>query len=510
MKETDVCTIRRTGMVSMFVLILLFAAPLSGQFSLISTSPSHGTTGVDTLATLSLTFNAPVDTTARFAYPGEFFLSLFFFPDSLVGEPDTITLSSDLKTVTIQGLHLAPETNYLFVIVDGVSLAGDSLDQPYPFLISTGPALPNGMVSGAVNYPGSSAEGSMVFFFERNPLEPGGGGTIRNGAVVGGSSGSYSADFMPGGTYWLVALQNFAIDETGEFAFIPGSAIGFYDPDGDAAPDSIIVPPGGQLSGINITLGSMDAVYARHNFPAILTLAHAWAGDAYPVAVYGDVEAEGNSYYWEYWFYSPLSAHFRSWVSFGEVVLQALSDSTLSTTLPLQQGWVDSDVAMAAAEAAGGSAYRSNNQDVSSDAALLRWYWGQPVKTIWLITYYSSTSAPLQLIIDALSGTPVGLEGAKPEMLPKEVALYPNYPNPFNPATTIRFALPEAMEVTAGIYNIAGQLVRTLFTGRRTAGVHSLMWDGTDDNGQPLASGIYLCRLQAGTHSAVRKMVLVR
>lgn len=510
MRRTDVSMIRRTVLVSGLLLILLFAAPLFGQFSLLSTTPPHGTAGVDTLATLSLTFNAPLDTTARFAYPGEFFLSLIFFPDSLVGDPDTITVSSDLKTVTIQGLHLAPETNYLFVIVDGVSQSGDSLDQPYPFLISTGPALPNGTVSGAVNYPGGTPESSMVFFFERNPLEPGGGGTIRNGAVAGGSSGGYSADFMPGGTYWPVALQNFAIDGTGEFEFIPGSAIGFYDPDGDAAPDSIIVPPGGQLSGIDITLGSMDAVYARHNFPAILALAHAWANDAYPVAIYGEVEADGSSYYWECWFYSPLTAHFRSWVSFGEVIVQALSDSTLSTTLPLQQGWVDSDVAMATAEAAGGSAYRSSNQNVSSDAALFRWYWGQPEKTIWLINYYSSTSPLLQLMIDALSGTIVGLETPNQAMLPKEMVLYPNYPNPFNPSTTIRFALPEALEVTLGIYNITGQLVRTLFSGRQAAGVHSMVWDGIDDNDRPAASGIYLCRLQAGGHSAIRKLVLVR
>jgi parallel beta-helix repeat protein len=85
-----------------------------------------------------------------------------------------------------------------------------------------------------------------------------------------------------------------------------------------------------------------------------------------------------------------------------------------------------------------------------------------------------------------------------------------NYPNPFNPSTTISFALPEAGEVTLRIFNTQGQLVRTLVSGMLSAGRHQKIWNGADDSGRPVASGIYYCQLQAGGFSKVMKMSLVQ
>ncbi len=89
-------------------------------------------------------------------------------------------------------------------------------------------------------------------------------------------------------------------------------------------------------------------------------------------------------------------------------------------------------------------------------------------------------------------------------------ALYPNFPNPFNPATTIRYALPRAEKVKLEIFNILGQRVKTLVNGREQAGVHRVKWDGTNNAGVPVASGVYLFRLEAGHFVLVRKMLLVR
>jgi parallel beta-helix repeat protein len=85
-----------------------------------------------------------------------------------------------------------------------------------------------------------------------------------------------------------------------------------------------------------------------------------------------------------------------------------------------------------------------------------------------------------------------------------------NYPNPFNPSTTIRFAVPQASQVTLQIYDIRGALVKTLVSGNLTAGRHQMVWDGVNASGQPVASGVYLYRIQAGSFLQTKLMLLVR
>jgi hypothetical protein len=97
-----------------------------------------------------------------------------------------------------------------------------------------------------------------------------------------------------------------------------------------------------------------------------------------------------------------------------------------------------------------------------------------------------------------------------PPVLPESFVLEQNYPNPFNPTTNIRFALPEAANVTLRVYNINGQLVRTLVSGSMDAAHHSIQWDGVNENGTQVASGIYIYRLQAGSFVQTRKMTLLK
>jgi hypothetical protein len=89
-------------------------------------------------------------------------------------------------------------------------------------------------------------------------------------------------------------------------------------------------------------------------------------------------------------------------------------------------------------------------------------------------------------------------------------AVEPNVPNPFVSGTRIRFALPEPSPVTVRIFNIEGRLVRTLLDGSVPAGRHSVEWNGRDDHGSRVASGLYLYRIDAGAESVRRKMVLLR
>jgi len=93
---------------------------------------------------------------------------------------------------------------------------------------------------------------------------------------------------------------------------------------------------------------------------------------------------------------------------------------------------------------------------------------------------------------------------------PEEFQLYQNYPNPFNPSTAIRFDLARPEKIDLALYNLAGQKVATLAQGHREAGAHTLRWDGRDENGRELASGVYLYRLQAGSQVETRKLLLLR
>ena len=90
------------------------------------------------------------------------------------------------------------------------------------------------------------------------------------------------------------------------------------------------------------------------------------------------------------------------------------------------------------------------------------------------------------------------------------MTLLPNYPNPFNPETEIRFHLGEASHVVVKIFNIIGEEVRTLADEPREMGYHRVHWDGKDKSGQAVASGTYLYQLRAGSFSQVKKMNLLR
>jgi hypothetical protein len=95
-------------------------------------------------------------------------------------------------------------------------------------------------------------------------------------------------------------------------------------------------------------------------------------------------------------------------------------------------------------------------------------------------------------------------------MLPDRFVLHQNYPNPFNPFTNIKFDLPHAAPVRLDIYNILGRRVKTLINDVYRAGFHSVIWNGTDDDGHSIASGVYFYRLTAGDRAATRKMVVLK
>ena len=103
----------------------------------------------------------------------------------------------------------------------------------------------------------------------------------------------------------------------------------------------------------------------------------------------------------------------------------------------------------------------------------------------------------------------VGLDESNSQ-LPTSYGLQQNYPNPFNPTTKISYALPERSEVSMIIYDIRGQTVIDLVRDNLTAGYYDIKWNGIDHSGNPVCTGVYFCRLQAGDYSKTIKMVYLR
>ena len=107
------------------------------------------------------------------------------------------------------------------------------------------------------------------------------------------------------------------------------------------------------------------------------------------------------------------------------------------------------------------------------------------------------------------------LENLLSSLIPEETALLRNYPNPFNPETWIPYQLAEPAEVTLTIYDMNGQLVRRLGLGHQAAGMYqsrsrAAYWDGRNQLGEPVASGLYFYTLTAAEFSATRRMLILK
>lgn len=130
----------------------------------------------------------------------------------------------------------------------------------------------------------------------------------------------------------------------------------------------------------------------------------------------------------------------------------------------------------------------------------VRYWW----KVIAMDTDSLTTESPVQTFV-------VGYVATEPEAaIPIKFGLHDNYPNPFNPTTTIRYDLPEPSQVHLTIYNQLGQPIRTLVSGEKSAGYQSVVWDGRNNAGQQVGTGIYFYQIRAGEFTQNRKMILLK
>ena len=133
---------------------------------------------------------------------------------------------------------------------------------------------------------------------------------------------------------------------------------------------------------------------------------------------------------------------------------------------------------------------------------------------------FKASGTPAASDLQLSEGVLVGVDGAldllarfevaNMDPLPDHYGLNRNMPNPFNPSTAIGYQLPEAGLVRLAIYNLLGQEVRVLVDERKEAGSFTATWDGNDELGRRVATGVYLYRIQAGDFSASKRMLLLK
>jgi len=139
-------------------------------------------------------------------------------------------------------------------------------------------------------------------------------------------------------------------------------------------------------------------------------------------------------------------------------------------------------------------------------------------RTVAVLPFSLANASGVSLTSVVIAGTDNKVIGSveatlsheQPEELPSKYALQQNYPNPFNPSTEIKFSVPQTSAVKLVVYNSLGQEVRTLFAGQVEQGTQVVRWDGRDNHGNTLASGMYIYRMTAGSFTQSYKMMLLK
>ncbi len=191
--------------------------------------------------------------------------------------------------------------------------------------------------------------------------------------------------------------------------------------------------------------------------------------------------------------------------------------STLASTVTdVSQGGSNIDAAewsVGAAPYAAGSGFAMSgafgSQTVAVSATVPALVVGAGAQKFWVRAHDTAGNwgpATAQSIV--VNGAATGVDGAGG--LPGRFALEQNSPNPFNPTTAIRYALPKSTDVELSVFNASGQKVRTLVSGVQAAGFQTARWDGRNDRGETVTSGVYLYKLKSEGFEQTKKMTLVK
>ncbi len=507
-------------LVSTIIIVLLGSSPVLSQFVVTSSVPSDGSVNVPLSASVSFTFSEPIDTSLRFDNPR--------FPVSLLStEPqdslviNSVSYTADLRTISFEVVHTA-NTDFAWILTGARSTTGQMLALPYVLNYTTSSAYGNYSVSGNIVFEGGNPTGAIAVLLDRTIFSEEEEGIVKTAAVIDNSSGAYTLNYVRDGVYWPVAAK----DLDGNGIISPEyDLIGFYDPDNDGQPDSIIIS-GSNISDIDINLRFLfNTVTAKTYLFDARIFAQLYASDQQLIAIGVhadpkgiDISVDGKAFMWVYQFFSP-SLNLNTTVIFSSLIIFVDTASVWmpASMSPIPANFIDSDSAMAIVEDNGGRNFAAQHNLVRRTLYGGNFWWAffpdDSTKIFWTAEYESEepdgSSLVFRAFVDMVTGQFLGWSLTDAETLPKPIPqgyyLAQNYPNPFNPITTIEFQIPEPSYVTIKIFDVIGRETATLVNEFLPSGTHKVKWDA---KGHP--GGVYFYRLEAGGFIQTKKMILLR
>lgn len=508
-----------------FYLFFLLSSFLAAQLTVVSTNPANNTKNVPLTSTISVTFSEALDTMAMENNSGG---------DSQFSNVDSMVFhwySADAKTIFAK-VVMKPNEPYFVAFMYAKAKSGAVLTDPFVTYFTTGADFPPYSVSGTV-LPGSSgvmAEGSVVGLSSKNIMVEGGG----DGAppFVGwtnvNSNGTFTVPYLKNGTYWPIAVKD--VDHNGSIRPEDGF-------DAIAVSDSIVIKDG-SVTNVNLTFIKMtpkmlheviadaetlamkhlpsDRVLRRVSGYEVDTLGRC-SGWEFIYSINGNTQGKGvrvgnidNKVY-------DIDQSYFNWVQMMKPITDLKSAATSATVI-------------ANADNAGGKLFRKLpvpmgaelRIEVSLNDAARGWFGGGPGsydtnKIYWNVAYVHNIQVTndsanwidgVFYLCDLSTGAViasrtmgVGTDG----VLPTEYSLMQNFPNPFNPATSIRFVLPVSGRTMLKVYDLLGREVAELVNERMEAGEYTVPF-----NAQKLTSGVYFYQLRSGMYVETKRMMLVK
>ncbi len=495
--------------------MILITSAACGQITVVSSVPANGAVGVSLASTVSFTFSEALDTSRHLGNDG---LCVIFLahdpPDSM--QAGTVDISPDLRTLSVDLVHTA-NTDFVWLLSGAFAQNGDTLSMPFPLCYTTAASHGDFSVSGVVSVEGGGSPlAAVIGLMNVSPF--GDHGSLLGGTVITNPNGSYSAQFVRPGVYFPITARDGNHDGNMDADV---DLIGIYDPNHTGEPQSITVTDA-NVGNVDLVLRHLNQwTTARARMDTAIAIAATYGSDYHLVLILSTndtIGLDGLSRSWYYGFYSAeRNRGVGVDVENGSVMIDTTAEHNQypPTIRNIPSDFLDSDSAMAIVESHGGAQIRAQHNVVSRElfGGNLQWFMPPDTAAIFWMADYSwqqgdSMWQHWQLFMDMRTGqilVPSKTDHPTAFPVAQSVELLPNYPNPFNPSTTVPFVLPRMTHVELKIYDVQGREAATLVNGNLPAGAHTVRFEA-----RHLANGIYFCQLKAGETVLTRKMLLIK
>lgn len=475
------------------LLVLVLAGAVQAQpLTVAATQPTDFAAGVPLTTEVRVTFSEPLA-----AVP-----PLVLWPDSAATR-GPVSLSADGRTAAYP-LTLAPDTRYVALVPLATAASGATLARPAALNFTTAPTSGSLTVRGTVSDPAGAAVDRTLTALVTADLATGAVSLVALRVLDAASpSQTYALGPVPLSLYLVAAIR------------LPGAlydpastvppAFGFYDSNGDGVPDPVIVP-----FNVNVALAPLPGSTARDE----LSAARAAAEEALPGAVLvaippQPVDEGGAAPVWSYLF--GAGAERVRIVALGLVSIPVPEPPGDPSAPALPEPFVDSDAALAAAEAGGGAAFRAEH--AARTVAVAMGTDGPPAAPgpVWRVTYTAATGATvvarLDVLVDLVTGAVVGSTAGEDRpgaTDPAGPTLRLAGAHPARGAMTARLTLPRPAHARVTVVDAAGRRVAVLADRPMEAGAHVLEWPAG------VAPGPYWLVLDADDARRIVPVVLIR